>query len=188
MGDFGYAGPIITGPAGVAGSSGNYTVDFKTDGTASNVTGFTASDIEVDGGSVSNFTAVSGSQYTFTITASAVPSTVTVLYLMEWQRTQVAVVPLPIYMPLISPVDPRPKAWLPGWKMDEGTGTTTSGGLAPDAAWSPTSLPSLKLWLDAADSSTITGNPVTAWADKSGNNINLTSSSGPASGTREFEW
>ena len=70
--------------------------------------------------------------------------------------------------------------------MDEGTGNTTSGGLSPDAAWSPTSLPGLKLWLDAADSSTITGNPVTAWADKSGNNINLTSSAGPASGTRNL--
>ena len=40
------------------GSSGSYTVDFKTNGSASNVTGFTASDIEVTGGAVSNFTAV----------------------------------------------------------------------------------------------------------------------------------
>jgi hypothetical protein len=31
-------------------------------------------------------------------------------------------------------------------------GTTTSGGLSPDPAWSPTSSPGLKLWLDAADS------------------------------------
>jgi hypothetical protein len=72
--------------------------------------------------------------------------------------------------------------------MDEGTGTTTSGGLSPDPAWTPTSLPALKLWLDAADSSTITGNPVTGWADKSGNNINLrqTGTAGPASGTRNL--
>ena len=78
LGDFGYAGPIITGPAGVAGSSGSYTVDFKTNGSASNVTGFTASDIEVTGGAVSNFTAVSGSQYTFTVTAQNVPSDVSI--------------------------------------------------------------------------------------------------------------
>ena len=70
--------------------------------------------------------------------------------------------------------------------MDEGTGTTTSGGWSPDPAWSPTSLPGFSLWLDAADSSTITGNPVTAWADKSGNNISLTSTTGPASGTRNL--
>jgi hypothetical protein len=78
LGDFGYAGPIISGPAGVAGSSGTYTVDFKTNGTASNVTDFTASDIEVTGGAVSNFTAVSGSQYTFTVTAQNVPADVSI--------------------------------------------------------------------------------------------------------------
>ena len=39
---------------------------------------FTASDIDVTGGAVSNFTAVSGSQYTFTVTAQTVPSDVTV--------------------------------------------------------------------------------------------------------------
>ena len=67
------------------------------------------------------------------------------------------------------------------------TGTTTRR-TSPDAAWSPTSLPGLKLWLDAADSSTISGNPVTGWADKSGNNINLrqTGTAGPATGSRNL--
>ena len=187
LGDFGYAGPIITGPAGVAGSSGNYTVDFKTNGSASNVTDFTASDIEVTGGAVSNFTAVSGSQYTFTVTAQNVPADVSpYVYLTEWPRIQVGVEPSPISLPLILPAVPKLRAWLPGGKWTKVLATTTSGGLVPDPAWSPTSLTGLKLWLDAADSSTITGNPVTAWADKSGNNISLTSTTGPASGTRNL--
>ena len=76
LGDFGYAGPIITGPASVAGTSGNYQIDFKLGNSAENVTGFSASDISVPGASVSAFTAVSASRYTFTVTPQAVPSTV----------------------------------------------------------------------------------------------------------------
>ena len=48
LGDFGYAGPIISGPAGVAGSSGSYR-RFQDQWHGSNVTGFTASDIDVTG-------------------------------------------------------------------------------------------------------------------------------------------
>ena len=186
LGDFGYAGPIISGPAGVAGSSGSYTVDFKTNGTASNVTGFTASDIDVTGGAVSNFTAVSGSQVHLYGYRSDSSFGCHHPCLTEQQLIPMVVVLLPIYLLLILQVVRKPKALVAWWKMDEGTGTSTSGGLVPDSSWSPTSLPDLKLWLDASDSSTITGNPVTAWADKSGNNITLTSSSGPASGTRNL--
>ena len=186
LGDFGYAGPIITGPAGVAGSSGNYTVDFKTNGSASNVTGFTASDIEVTGGAVSNFNAVSGSQYTFTVTAQNVPSDVSIRVLDGAATDANGRGTVSNIFTTDFTSGPKTKGLVAWWKMDEGTGNTTSGGLSPDAAWSPTSLPGLKLWLDAADSSTITGNPVTAWSDKSGNNITLTSSSGPASGTRNL--
>lgn len=43
----------------------------------------------------------------------------------------------------------------------------------------PTSLSNCQLWLDAADSATVTGtSPVTAWNDKSGNGRNLTVGSG----------
>ena len=137
LGDFGYAGPIITGPAGVAGSSGNYTVDFKTNGSASNVTDFTASDIEVTGGAVSNFTAVSGSQYTFTVTAQNVPADVSV-------RIPDGVATDSSGRGTVSNIfttdftsGPKTKGLVAWWKMDEGTGTTTSGGLVPDPAWSP---------------------------------------------------
>ena len=188
LGDFGYAGPIITGPAGVAGSSGSYTVDFKNSGVDANVTGFTASDIEVTGGSVSNFTAVSGSKYTFTVTAQNVPSDVSIR-VSDGAATDAngrGTVSNIFTTDFTS--GPKTKGLVAWWKMDEGTGNTTSGGLSPDAAWSPTSLPALKLWLDAADSSTITGNPVTGWADKSGNSINLrqTGTAGPATGTRNL--
>lgn len=39
------------------------------------------------------------------------------------------------------------------------------------------------MWLDAADTRTITGNPVTTWADKSGNGRNATSPTGPSVST-----
>ena len=160
LGDFGYAGPIITGPAGVAGSSGDYTVDFKTNGTASNVTGFTIADVEVEGGAVSNFDAVSGSQYTFTLTANNVPSDVTIR-IPDGAATDTNGRATIANLKVVDFTSgPKTKGLVAWWKMDEGNGTKTSGGLVPDAAWSPTSLPALKLWLDAADSSTITGNPV----------------------------
>ena len=49
-----------------------------------------------------------------------------------------------------------------------------SGGGGP-AAWTPAELTSLALWLDAADSSTITlnGSDVSQWDDKSGNGIDF---------------
>lgn len=60
-----------------------------------------------------------------------------------------------------------------------------SSGSAPP--WSPTDLPNLELWLDAADTSTITGGATASqWDDKSGNGFNATSSGSlrPSSGTR----
>ncbi len=126
------------------------------------MTGFTASDIEVTGGAVSNFTAVSGSQYTFTVTAQNVPSDVSIR-VSDGAATDAngRGTVSNIYTTDFTS-GPKTKGLVAWWKMDEGTGNTTSGGLSPDASWSPTSLPGLKLWLDAADSSTITGNPVTA--------------------------
>jgi hypothetical protein len=43
----------------------------------------------------------------------------------------------------------------------------------------PRILGNLYMWYDGADASTITGSPMTAWTDKSGNNNNLTTSDGP---------
>lgn len=51
-------------------------------------------------------------------------------------------------------------------------------------AFSPLSIPTCTLWLDAADSSTVTGTTtVTAWADKSGNSRPVTITSAPSYGT-----
>ena len=50
------------------------------------------------------------------------------------------------------------------------------------AVSSPTAISGLKLWLDAADASTVTGTTsVTAWADKSGTSNNMSVTSGPIS-------
>jgi hypothetical protein len=52
------------------------------------------------------------------------------------------------------------------------------------AAFSPRQIPGLGLWLDAADSSTVTGTtPITGWTDKSGNGRTVTITSGPTYGT-----
>lgn len=59
---------------------------------------------------------------------------------------------------------------------------TVSGGiLAPPVAFSPASLPNLEMWLDAADTSTITdtSGAVTQWDDKSGNGFDVAQSSPP---------
>jgi hypothetical protein len=47
-------------------------------------------------------------------------------------------------------------------------------------AWSPLSLPNLRVWLDASDTSTVTksGDNITLWTDKSGNGNNGTPSTG----------
>lgn len=50
----------------------------------------------------------------------------------------------------------------------------------------PSSVPGLKQWYDAADTSTIIGSPVSQWSDKSGNGFHLiqpTSSQRPTTGT-----
>ena len=50
--------------------------------------------------------------------------------------------------------------------------------------FSPVDIPGLQLWLDAADSSTVTGtSPVTAWNDKSGNGNNATATGTPTLST-----
>lgn len=51
-------------------------------------------------------------------------------------------------------------------------------------AFTPTSIPTCALWLDAADASTVTGtNPITAWRDKSGNGRTVTITSAPTYGS-----
>ena len=51
-------------------------------------------------------------------------------------------------------------------------------------AFSPRQVGGLGLWLDGADSSTVTGtSPITAWTDKSGNGRTVTITSGPTYGT-----
>jgi hypothetical protein len=58
------------------------------------------------------------------------------------------------------------------------------------ASFSPLSLPNLKAWYDAADTSSITGgSAVSQWNDKSGNGYHLTQSTStkrPSSGTRSL--
>lgn len=63
------------------------------------------------------------------------------------------------------------------------------GILASSGGFEPTNIAGLKLWLDAADTSTISlsGSAVTQWNDKSGNAYNFaqgTSANRPSSGTR----
>ena len=65
---------------------------------------------------------------------------------------------------------------------------TFSAGVAP-VPFTPTDISGLKLWLDAADTSTISvsGSQVTQWDDKSGNNYDFnqtTAGNRPLSGTR----
>jgi len=51
-------------------------------------------------------------------------------------------------------------------------------------SFSPLYIDGLQLWMDAADSTTITGSsPVTQWNDKSGNGYNFTASAGPVLAT-----
>ena len=51
-------------------------------------------------------------------------------------------------------------------------------------AFSPRQIPGCALWLDAADSSTVTGtSPITAWTDKSGAGRTVTITSGPTYGS-----
>lgn len=53
----------------------------------------------------------------------------------------------------------------------------------PATGFDPRSIAGMSLWLDAQDTTTITGNPVTTWIDKSGARFNATSATGPSQGT-----
>ena len=79
-------------------------------------------------------------------------------------------------------------AWVKGWPNQFGKPIVSKGGSVP----SPTDVPSLSLWLDASDTSTMdqgtsagaigppsSGNLVKYWADKSGNGIVFTSNGSP---------
>ena len=80
------------------------------------MTDFTASDIEVTGGAVSNFTAVSGGQYTFTVTAQNVPADVSVRIPDGVATDSSGRGTVSISLPLILPAVPKLRAWLPGGK------------------------------------------------------------------------
>jgi hypothetical protein len=54
---------------------------------------------------------------------------------------------------------------------------------APPTGFNPRSISGMTLWLDAQDTTTITGNPVTTWTDKSGSGFNATSAAGPSQST-----
>jgi hypothetical protein len=54
---------------------------------------------------------------------------------------------------------------------------------APANGFDPRSIAGMSLWLDAQDTTTTTGNPVTTWVDKSGAGFNATSALGPSQGT-----
>ena len=56
--------------------------------------------------------------------------------------------------------------------------TDVNFGLQQYSAFSPPSIGACLLWLDAADSNTITGSPVTQWRDKSGRGSNATTGLG----------
>ena len=61
---------------------------------------------------------------------------------------------------------------------------TPFGKIPYYTAFSPLSIPTCALWLDAADSTTVTGTTtVTAWSDKSGNGRPVTITSAPSYGT-----
>ena len=79
-------------------------------------------------------------------------------------------------------------AWVKGWPKQFGQPIVSKGGYVP----SPNEVPSLRLWLDASDTSTMdqgtsagaigppaSGNLVKYWADKSGNGIVFTSNGSP---------
>lgn len=61
--------------------------------------------------------------------------------------------------------------------------TSVNFGTEQYFGFDPRTIPGCQIWLDAADSRTITGNPVTTWADKSGNGRNATSPTGPTVST-----
>ena len=79
------------------------------------------------------------------------------------------------------------------WKVPSKLPTTHIGYKGPPVAFgkvpyytafSPLSIPTCALWLDAADSTTVTGTTtVTAWSDKSGNGRPVTITSAPSYGT-----
>jgi hypothetical protein len=54
------------------------------------------------------------------------------------------------------------------------------GLTGPSHIQTPLSIPGCSVWFDGADTTTITGSPVTAWRDKSGNNWNATTLRGTA--------
>ena len=83
----------------------------------------------------------------------------------------------------------QPFAYLIGYGIGYPIGYPITGGGSGGASFSPTDISGLALWLDAADTATIThsGGSVSQWDDKSGNNYHATQPTGsvqPITGTR----
>ncbi|MBC8348264.1 MAG: putative Ig domain-containing protein, partial [Verrucomicrobia bacterium] len=121
------------------------TVNFKVETTATSVTGFTAADLNVTGGAVTDFTG-SGSTYTFTLTPTTYPSDVSVnipLHSVESADGNYANISTTATWPFK----------LPGIRND------SHGGLA--------------LWLDGNEITDVVVDPdapqtITTWSDASG--------------------
>ncbi|MFP6887937.1 MAG: LamG-like jellyroll fold domain-containing protein, partial [Opitutales bacterium] len=142
--------PVITAASPTSTTPIPVTVIFKKDGANAAVTGFDASDLSVTGGgAVSNF-AGSGHTYTFTLTPTLYPSSLTVSIAEGAALEGINVT--------------RPTS-----QVIEYTGSS-----APDV------VANLELWIDGNDLDAndvldgfLRDDPVTSWTDKTGNGYNF---------------
>ena len=139
------------------------SVTFKRGGSNLPVAGFASSDISVSGGSVSNFSSSGGGghTYTFKVTPTTFPSTVTVTI---------------------------PKGAAAGGGGVYQNDVVSKSFLASyPASFSTTTLGDVEMWYDASDLNAdgttdtgySTGNAVNSWSDKSGNGYHLTKAGDP---------
>ena len=139
------------------------SVTFKRGGSNLPVAGFTSSDISVNGGTVSNFSSSGGGghTYTFNVTPTTFPSTVTVTI---------------------------PKgAAAGGGGVYENDVVSKSFFASYPISFAPESMEGVEMWYDAsdlnADGTTDTGysagSAVNSWNDKSGNGYHLTKQGDP---------
>ena len=139
------------------------SVTFKRGGSNLPVAGFTSSDISVNGGTVSNFSSSGGGghTYTFNVTPTTFPSTVTVTI---------------------------PKgAAAGGGGVYENDVVSKSFFASFPISFAPESMEGVEMWYDAsdlnADGTTDTGysagSAVNSWSDKSGNGYHLTKQGDP---------
>ena len=155
--------PVLTVDEYANASPVPVSVTFKRGGSNLPVAGFASSDISVSGGSVSNFSSSGGGghTYTFKVTPTTFPSTVTVTI---------------------------PKgAAAGGGGVYENDVVSKSFLASYSASFSTTTLGDVEMWYDSsdfnADGTTDTGfsagNAVNSWNDKSGNGYHLTKAGDP---------